>query len=652
MKLKFTISTRLIISFGVLSLAVVLGNTLTYFTLNRNLKISEEISEVYNPSVDYLNQLKSQIINSQILIQNWVFIELKSETPDKKRLVQLHSDDFPDLDKKIAKIVPQWSTEDSASYVKIHSMIKDSLFAGHKWIMAKLTSFEAYQVEANIFLVREKLGDVIRITDFVLFQLQWLLKKQNDKAEVRNGEMKESFDRFQSFIIMVGAASLLLAFITALFTIQSLLTPIRSLKEILVEMGKGILPRKKLKVTHDEMGEMTQALNNLTEGLRKTSEFSQEIGEGNFNTHFEPLSVQDSLGNALLNMRENLRKATQEQEKRKNEDEERNWLTRGLALFSDILRTSGTDMNNLSYEIIRNLVKYLEANQASMFILNDNDKNDIYLEQTALFAYDRRKFSDTRIKPGVGMVGTVFMEKQTAYMSKVPHGYVHITSGLGQATPSFLLVVPMEMNEVVYGVIEIASFKEFSPIQVTFVERVGENIASAIANVKVSMRTAQLLKDSQQKGEQLASQEEVMRNNIEEIRLAQQEAESKAMMSNQLIEALEKATMKLEVDQNGLITKVNQNFLLTLQLRIDEVLQKRISTFVPIEERDNFDQLWDQIINEGRVGELIIDYQTHTNRELKLYFSLSPIKQKDKAVKILCVVHDLSLAKRQQVAYI
>ncbi len=292
-------------------------------------------------------------------------------------------------------------------------------------------------------------------------------------------------------------------------------------------LARGELPDHIPVQNNDEIGKMAIALNALVDGLRKTSAFALEMGKENFISEYKPLSDRDVLGNALLDMRKNLQVTKEEEEKRKIEDQERRWTTEGLAQFGEILRRHTENINLLSKDIIGSLIKYLNANQGGIFILNDTDENDIHLELIAAYAYNREKFVNKRINLGEGLVGAVAIEKYTIYMTDLPDEYVEIESGLGDANPKSLLLVPLKLEDEMLGVIEIASFNELKPYEIQLVERIGESIASTLLTSKINTRTAELLEQSRISEQEMQEQEEEMRQNMEEIVSSQEDALSR-----------------------------------------------------------------------------------------------------------------------------
>src|SRR6185295_8597758 len=149
---------------------------------------------------------------------------------------------------------------------------------------------------------------------------------------------------------------------------------------------------------NDEIGEMAVATENLVSGLKATTGFAENIGNGKYDSQFQPLSEHDVLGNALLNMRQNLSRVAEE-------DKKRNWATGGLAKFGEILRTNNNDVQKLSDEIISNLVKYLKANQGALYIIDDREGEEPTLSMTACYAWDKKKHLNQKIHRGEGLAG-------------------------------------------------------------------------------------------------------------------------------------------------------------------------------------------------------------------------------------------------------
>ncbi|MFW5759198.1 MAG: hypothetical protein ACOCYO_11000, partial [Bacteroidota bacterium] len=129
-------------------------------------------------------------------------------------------------------------------------------------------------------------------------------------------------------------------------------------------------------------------------------EFTESIASGNFESEYTIDSSDkddDHIGHSLLKLREYLRKNRQEEEKRRKTEQQQNWTTEGLAKFGDILRKNNDNIQELSYNILSNLVNYVDARQGGFFLINDNNPEDKHFELTACYAYNRKKFLQKRI---------------------------------------------------------------------------------------------------------------------------------------------------------------------------------------------------------------------------------------------------------------
>lgn len=266
--------------------------------------------------------------------------------------------------------------------------------------------------------------------------------------------------------------------------------------------------------------ELNEKVASLQSQINSAQSFIKEIENGNLSTEInKDILEKDSdnaLATSLLSMREQMSRIAEEEKKR-------NWTTEGLARFVDILRSKNDDLMGLGDSVISNIVRYMNANQGSLYILNDDDTNDLHLELIACYAYDRKKHRTQKIGLGEGLVGQAVLEKGVIYMTNLPPDYLKITSGLGEALPRNLLIVPLIINEKVFGVIELASFNVFQDHHRSFIQKLAESIASTISNVKVNQQTRKLLQESQIQAEAMRSQEEEMRQNMEELTATQEE---------------------------------------------------------------------------------------------------------------------------------
>ena len=223
-----------------------------------------------------------------------------------------------------------------------------------------------------------------------------------------------------------------------------------------------------------------------------------------------------------------------------------------MAHFADILRTNNSDIQKFGQNIISNIVEYMKINQGGLFIYNDDDIKKPYLDLIAMYAFSRNKFTQKRVIPGEGLVGIAYIEKQTIYMTEVPNSYIEVTSGLGEANPKSILIVPLKIEENVLGIIELASFNEFKPYEISFIEKVGESIAATLNNVRINNSTAKLLEQSKAQAELMHTQEEEMRQNLEELQATQEEA---ARRKEEMEQALLDAKLEIEKLKAQIVNK-------------------------------------------------------------------------------------------------
>lgn len=233
-------------------------------------------------------------------------------------------------------------------------------------------------------------------------------------------------------------------------------------------------------------------------------------------THINNASLQQS--------EEELKKRMLEIEEAQIEEKKRNWSTTGLSELGSILQSRG-DLSEICERVLQHLVKYMNVTQGGLYLV-DEDAGEIgEIELVACYAYDRKKFVNKKIEIKEGLLGSAYMERDYIHISEIPEDYMRIRSGLGDATPSTLLIMPMIVNEKVEGLIELATFSRFEDYQIDFLRDSGITIAASVSNIKVNEQTRQLLDVSQKQAEEMRAQEEEMRQNQEELQATQEEME-------------------------------------------------------------------------------------------------------------------------------
>lgn len=308
MGFRFTIGRRILFGFGSLILLTLIAFWLTLITIRESREINDKVTNLYTPSVDALEEMNQMISRSKSLIINWVYTP--GPTEDKPRLRKLISTEYPELKRRIEKLSTEWSEEDRQDMKGIFTLTED-LWGKHKIVMDSLNAFEKYQLSDVVFLIRlyviDESTEIPAQTQVILDHLSKVIDNQHRQAIAKSDEMLESFRSLQLVVFILGIALPVGGIIIALLTTRTIVRPVDNLKRILQQMSRGILPREPIKNRKDEIGEMSVALNGLVSGMKQTTEFANEVGSGNFDSAYKPLSEEDALGYALLKMRKDLR---------------------------------------------------------------------------------------------------------------------------------------------------------------------------------------------------------------------------------------------------------------------------------------------------------------------------------------------------------
>ncbi len=380
-----------------------------------------------------------------------------------------------------------------------------------------------------------------------------------------------------------------------------------------------------------------------TEALKSSMvlKFINNLRQGNLDTVNIDVREKDPLSKSLHKLRDYLIKNKNNQEQGRVQEEQRTWVTQGLAQFAEILRKNNDNIEELSYNIISYMVNYLKINQGGFFLLNNN-KREKYFDLTASIAFDRKKFADKQIKADEGLIGRCAIEKQTIYITDVPNEYITITSGLGQANPKAILIVPLKVNNEIYGVIELASFSEFEPYEIEFVEKTAESIATTISTVQINIQTTKLLHETQIQAEKMSQQEEELRQNLEEMQATQEESDRREVERKGILEAIDNSAISCEFETDGTLISVNQLFLKAFKYQPAEIEGQNLKIFSFNDETEELNKILTDL-QKGQNFKGRVRRRTKLGDELFLLSTYTPvIDNQGNIIKILSMENDIT----------
>lgn len=357
------------------------------------------------------------------------------------------------------------------------------------------------------------------------------------KCEYLEDTVKASVDKEKRILYFSFAGLALLQVVIAIFfgvkMSSGVVENLNKIKSNITALSSGTFPTRITDASNDELGVIANAINELTDRIEFAANYAREIGKGNLDEVYKEQYSNDAIAEAIKEMQVKL-KSTAEV------DRLRAWRTEGLANFANVLQKNKDNAEELCFNVISTLVKYVSAKQGAFYIVEEQEGRAPFLKVGGAYAYDRVKFLDIELEKGEGLVGEAWKEEEMVVLTEVPADYFVITSGLGESLPDCIVIIPLVYNEQIYGMLEIASFQNYKEAELEFMGELAQNIASTLAGTKVNERTKALLENSQKMQEEMREQEEMMRQNIEEMQATQDTFEEREQQYLDEIKELKK----------------------------------------------------------------------------------------------------------------
>jgi HAMP domain-containing protein/signal transduction histidine kinase/CheY-like chemotaxis protein len=297
---------------------------------------------------------------------------------------------------------------------------------------------------------------------------------------------------------------------------------------------------------------VNQLASTLTTQLRAISEVSTAVTQGDLSQRItveaegEVAELKGNLNEMIDNLRETTR-ANQEQD----------WLKTNLAKFTGHMQ-GGRDLLAVTKLVVSELTPLVGARLGSFFLSESGPDATTRLRRIASYGYRPRKTVAEKFALGEGIVGQAALDGKAIILEDVPDGYLQITSGLGGAGPATVAVFPVVFEEQVLGVIELASFRSFSPVHLLFLEQLTEIIGVSLNAILATSRTEELLVESQRLATELQNKSVELQGQQEELRQTNAELEDKATLLAEQNRAIEIKNLEIEDARRGLEERAEQ----------------------------------------------------------------------------------------------
>ncbi|WP_072488376.1 HAMP domain-containing protein [Streptomyces atratus] len=312
--------------------------------------------------------------------------------------------------------------------------------------------------------------------------------------------------------------------------------------------------------------DLTESVNemagNLTRQVRAIAAVATAVTRGDLNLKIdvdaagEIQALQDNINTMIANLRDTT--AT---------NKEQDWLKGNLARISGLMQ-GRRDLDDVASLIMSELTPVVSAQHGAFFLAmptgdtgavgTDSDAEGSYeLCMRGSYGYSAGSMP-TSFRPGETLIGTAAEEKRTIQVDNVPPGYLKISSGLGEAPPAHVIVLPVLFEGKVLGVIELASFQPFTHIQRDFLNQLAEMIATSVNTISVNTKTEKLLEQSQELAEQLRDRSQELENRQKALQASNAELEEKAELLAQQNRDIEVKNTEIEEARQVLEERAEQ----------------------------------------------------------------------------------------------
>ena len=337
--------------------------------------------------------------------------------------------------------------------------------------------------------------------------------------------------------------------------------------------------------------ELEDNVKEKTENLQRALETSQTTEEELRQNMEELQATQDEMqiqSHKILESQEAMKKVEQELRQRQQDMERTQWLESNLSKFDDLMRLNyDKSLEEFSDVILLNLADLLNGSQAALYVY---DEEEDIIEMKGGYACTPKTVKKPTFQIGEGVLGQILKTQKTHYLEDLPIDSATVESALSRISNKSLIVVPLLYNEKIQGVLELASLQKMSDLHRQFINRLSQNIASMLQNIRSVLRTQKLLNQSRE-------MTDLLQRNAAQIEQTQLEIERRAAEFQAQFNAINLSMLVVEFTEEGEIKEVNEKFLKLSKYTRDELVGQHHSNLLPVKiaESEDYKQFWRKV---------------------------------------------------------
>ena len=460
---------------------------------------------------------------------------------------------------------------------------------------------------------------------------------------------KKNVLRKANFVLLLTIlGGILFSFLLLLFLwliLNKIFSPLKTIEEQTKSLTKGeVYYLHKDIANTKEFSFISNNIQKLQNRLISLIDLHKKLARADYSQRMLLDNENDKIALSINLAVEEMIKRKKIRETAEKNNQENDWKNKGFSEINNAIQKKANSAEELADILIITLCKYVNAYLGGIFLYNDEDKNNIFLENISTFAYENKKAIKRKIKIGEGLIGTIARERKTKYIENIPDNYQVISTGLGKTQPKSILIVPLIYENNLIGILELAFLKKTQKFVIDFIINITENISSGFVSIITNQKRTELLKKSQKQAEELDDAHKLLQQNLKETTQSQQQIKERENRLQSILNAVNHTIMTIEYTTDGILVDANKKFLETMQFSIKELKGINVLDLVK-EEREELQKVI-KAVSQGEFYEKVMKRFTKYGEVKWLLSTYTPYYDIDgKITKILYFAYDITETK-------